>query len=91
MEQKRLSVQRLGRGATWLDTGTFDGLNQASNFVQTLEQRTGLMIACPEEIAFKNGWIDAEQVLRLAEPLRKSGYGEYLDALVSESLDAEVK
>lgn len=86
LERRLLSVQRLGRGATWLDTGTFDGLNQASNFVQTLEQRTGLMIACPEEIAFKSGWIDAEQVLRLAEPLRKSGYGEYLEALVRESI-----
>jgi glucose-1-phosphate thymidylyltransferase len=88
LEARRLTVQRLGRGATWLDTGTFDGLNQASNFVQTLEQRTGLMVACPEEIAFSNGWIDAEQVLRLAEPLRKSGYGDYLVSLVKESGNA---
>ena len=85
LESRELSVQRLGRGATWLDTGTFDGLNQASNFVQTIEQRTGLMVACPEEIAYSQGWIDADQLLRLAEPLRKSGYGEYLESLIGGS------
>jgi glucose-1-phosphate thymidylyltransferase len=80
-----LRVQVLGRGFAWLDTGTHESLLQAANFVQTLEERQGLMICCPEEIAFRNGWIDAVQLARLAEPLRKNEYGRYLARLV-ESL-----
>ena len=73
-----LSVERLGRGYAWLDTGTHESLQQASNFIETIETRQGLKVACPEEIAFLQGWIDEKQVKRLAQPLRKSGYGEYL-------------
>ncbi|WP_027937126.1 glucose-1-phosphate thymidylyltransferase RfbA [Anaeroarcus burkinensis] len=78
LKQKQLQVERLGRGYAWLDTGTHDSLLQASNFVQTVEERQGLKIACPEEIAFRMGYIEAEQVLRLAEPLQKNAYGQYL-------------
>lgn len=77
-----LQVECLGRGHAWLDTGTHASLLQAANFVQTMEERQGLKIACPEEVAFYNNWISAEQVLRLAEPLKKSGYGLYLESLV---------
>jgi glucose-1-phosphate thymidylyltransferase len=82
LEQRQLNVERLGRGYAWLDTGTHDSLLQASNFVQTVEQRQGLKIACPEEIAYRMGYIDAEQVLQLAEPLKKNDYGQYLIKLV---------
>jgi len=78
-----LHLERLGRGYAWLDTGTHESLQQASNFIETIETRQGLKVACPEEIAFQQGWIDAEQVLRLAEPLKNSGYGEYLVDLVA--------
>ena len=78
----KLNVSVLGRGIAWLDTGTFDSMNQASNFVQTVQQRQGLMIACPEEIAYKKGWVNGEELLRLAEPLNKSHYGEYLQNLL---------
>ena len=71
-------MERFGRGTAWLDTGTHESLQQAANFVETIEARQGLKIACPEEIAFLRGWIDADQLVRLAEPLQKSGYGEYL-------------
>ena len=82
LERGTLSVEKLGRGYAWLDTGTHDSLLQASEFVRTVEARQGLKIACVEEIAYHMGYIDAEQVLRLAEPLAKSGYGEYLRQLV---------
>lgn len=62
----------------WLDTGTHDSLMQAANFIQTIQARQGLSVACPEEIAYVKGWIDAEKVLELAEPLKKTGYGQYL-------------
>ncbi len=78
-----LHLERLGRGYAWLDTGTHESLQQASSFIETIETRQGLKVACPEEIAFQQGWIDAEQVLRLAEPLKNSGYGEYLVDLVA--------
>ena len=78
-----LHLVRLGRGYAWLDTGTHESLQQAANFIETIEARQGLKVACPEEIAFLQGWIDANQVLRLAEPLKSSGYGDYLTALVS--------
>jgi glucose-1-phosphate thymidylyltransferase len=82
MERKQLRVEKLGRGVAWLDTGTHDSLLQASDFISAIEQRQGLKIACPEEVAYTLGLIDGEQLLRLAEPLRKSGYGEYLVNLV---------
>lgn len=78
LDDGSLNVERLGRGYAWLDTGTHESLLQAGNFIETIEQRQGLRVCCPEEIAFQNGWIDAEQLSRLAEPLRKSGYGDYL-------------
>jgi len=83
LEQERLQVEILGRGSAWLDTGTHDSLIDAGVFVSVLESRQGLKIACPEEVAFRMGWIDAEQVLRLAHPLRNSGYGKYLQAIVA--------
>lgn len=78
LEQGRLQVQRMGRGYAWLDTGTHDSLLQAGQFIATLEQRQGLKVACPEEIAWRNGWIDAAALEGLAQPLLKSGYGQYL-------------
>lgn len=83
LEDGSLSVERLGRGYAWLDTGTHESLQQAANFIETIETRQGLKVACPEEIAFMQGWIDEAQVRKLAEPLRKSGYGEYLLDLLS--------
>ncbi len=82
LQRGQLNVERLGRGHAWLDTGTHESLIQAGNFIQTIEERQGLKIACPEEIAFENGWIDGEQLEALALPLLKSGYGEYLRGLV---------
>ena len=84
LRQDKLKVELLGRGTAWLDTGTPDALLQAANFVQTVEQRQGLMVACPEEIAYRLGFIDAEQVLNLAEPLAKNSYGQYLISLVED-------
>lgn len=82
LQQGQLRVETMGRGYAWLDTGTHDSLLQASTFVQTVEQRQGLKIACPEEIAYRMGYIEAEQILKLAEPLKKNGYGQYLLNLV---------
>jgi glucose-1-phosphate thymidylyltransferase len=84
MEEGRLHVQVLGRGFAWLDTGTYESLLEAGMFVQTIEHRQGLKIACPEEIAFRNGWIDAEQVLTLAADLERNGYGAYLRRTILE-------
>lgn len=78
LEMGELTVELLGRGAAWLDTGTHDNLLAASQFIQTIEKRQGLKVACPEEIAFRMGYIDKEQLINLAKPLIKSGYGEYL-------------
>jgi glucose-1-phosphate thymidylyltransferase len=78
LEQKKLSVEIMGRGMAWLDTGTHDSLLEASQFVQTIERRQGLKVSCPEEIAYRLGFIDAAQLERLAAPLAKSGYGKYL-------------
>ncbi len=80
----KLKVELLGRGTAWLDTGTPESMLQAANFVQTVQQRQGLMIACPEEIAFRLGFIDAKQLTKLAEPLAKNWYGQYLLDLVNE-------
>ncbi|MFA7321587.1 MAG: sugar phosphate nucleotidyltransferase, partial [Dokdonella sp.] len=83
-----LMLERMGRGFAWLDTGTHESLVEASSYVQTIENRQGLKICCPEEIAFLNRWIDAEQVLRLAAPLAKNAYGQYLQELVREGRPA---
>ena len=88
LDDGSLVMERLGRGYAWLDTGTHESLQQAANFIETIETRQGLKIACPEEIAFLQGWINAEQIRRLAEPLRKSGYGEYLLNLLSRGPEA---
>jgi len=82
LEQGQLNVELMGRGFAWLDTGTHDSLLEAGSFIATLQKRQGLQVACPEEIAFRNGWIDAEQVMRLAKPLVKNGYGQYLLNLI---------
>jgi glucose-1-phosphate thymidylyltransferase len=79
-----LTVELMGRGTAWLDTGTPDALLQAATFVQTLEARQGLKIAAPEEAAWRNGWIDDDQLLALADELAKSGYGGYLTSLLEE-------
>ena len=73
-----LTVERMGRGYAWLDTGTHSSLQQAASYIETLESRQGLRVACPEEIAFRMGWISAEELVKLAEPLVSSGYGDYL-------------
>lgn len=84
LEQGRLSVEIMGRGYAWLDTGTHESMLDASQFVQTIEQRQGLKVACPEEIAYRKGFIDAAQLERLAAPLLKSGYGDYLMQVLRE-------
>lgn len=84
LERGKLQVEVLGRGHAWLDTGTYDSLIEASMYIQTLEKRQGLKISCPEEIAYRNKWIDQRQLLRLADELSKSSYGEYLRSIASE-------
>ena len=79
----RLDVEIMGRGFAWLDTGTHDSLHDAASFISTLQKRQGLMVACPEEIAYSQNWIDAESVRRLAAPLAKNGYGQYLLQMIS--------
>ena len=86
LEQNQLNVEIMGRGYAWLDTGTHDSLLDASQFIATLERRQGLKIACPEEIAWRHGWIDAAQLQRLAQPLAKNGYGQYLLRLLQEKV-----
>jgi glucose-1-phosphate thymidylyltransferase len=85
LRQGRLKVEILDRGTAWLDTGTFASLNQAAQFVQVIEERQGLRIGCIEEVAFKKGFITAEQLEKMAQPLRKSGYGEYLLRLIERN------
>jgi len=84
LRQGQLEVEIMGRGYAWLDTGTHDSLLEAGQFIATLEKRQGLKVACPEEIAFRAGWITAEQLQALAEPLRKNGYGQYLLQILNE-------
>jgi glucose-1-phosphate thymidylyltransferase len=84
LEQGKLDVEIIGRGYAWLDTGTHDSLLEASQFIATLEKRQGLKVACPEEIAFRAGWIDAEKLESLAATMSKSGYGQYLMSLLRE-------
>jgi glucose-1-phosphate thymidylyltransferase len=86
LERGALSVKLMGRGYAWLDTGTHASLLEASQFIHTLEERQGLKVACPEEIAWRAGWIGTDELLALAEPLGKSGYGTYLKRLIAEGL-----
>lgn len=86
LEAGALSVEIMGRGYAWLDTGTHDSLLEASHFIATLENRQGLKVACPEEIAFRQKWIDAVQLGKLAAPLAKNGYGQYLNRLLVETV-----
>lgn len=82
LEQGRLNVEIMGRGYAWLDTGTHDSLLEAASFIATLQKRQGLQVACPEEIAYRQGWIDAAMLQKLASPLAKNGYGRYLLTLL---------
>jgi glucose-1-phosphate thymidylyltransferase len=86
LDRGQLNVEVMGRGMAWLDTGTHDSLLEATIFIQTIEKRQGLKIMCPEEIAYRNGYIDAEQLERLAQPLIKSGYGSYLMNILTETI-----
>ena len=82
LELGQLNVKIMGRGYAWLDTGTHDSLLEAASFISTLQKRQGLQVSCPEEIAFGQGWIDAAQIQKLAAPLAKNGYGQYLLGLL---------
>ena len=84
LEDGALNVELMGRGMAWLDTGTFDSLQEAGAYIRTLEQRQGLKVGCPEEVAWRQGWIDAAQLECLAQPLMKSGYGDYLLQMLQE-------
>jgi glucose-1-phosphate thymidylyltransferase len=86
LRQNQLSVEIMGRGYAWLDTGTHDSLLEAGQFIATLEKRQGLKVACPEELAYRNGWIDAAQLEALARPLAKNSYGQYLLKLLGEKV-----
>jgi glucose-1-phosphate thymidylyltransferase len=86
LNMNQLHVEIMGRGFAWLDTGTHDSLLDAAGFIATLQKRQGLMVACPEEIAYRQGWIGAEHVLKLAAPLKKNAYGQYLEKMLIERL-----
>jgi glucose-1-phosphate thymidylyltransferase len=86
LEREQLNVEIMGRGYAWLDTGTHESLIEASNFIQTIEHRQGLKVACPEEIAYRRGWIDAGQLQALAKPLAKNRYGKYLLQILNETV-----
>ena len=88
LDDASLHLEQLGRGFAWLDTGTHDSLMEAGNYIQTIENRQGLKVCCPEEIAYMQGWIDAAQLLKLAEPLAKTEYGQYLIRLTQQGLHA---
>ena len=84
LAEQQLTVELMGRGMAWLDTGTFDSLQEAGTYIRTLEQRQGLKVGCPEEVAWRRGWIDSSELEQLAQPLLKSGYGHYLLQLLDE-------
>lgn len=84
LNQNQLDVEIMGRGYAWLDTGTHDSLLEASGFISTLQKRQGLMVACPEEIAYRNNWIDAQDLERIASRLSKNSYGQYLKKILQE-------
>jgi glucose-1-phosphate thymidylyltransferase len=84
LDDNSLHLEQLGRGFAWLDTGTHESLMEAGSYIETIENRQGLKVCCPEEIAYINGWIDAEQLLALAAPLAKTGYGQYLEQLIKQ-------
>lgn len=86
LERQRLNVELMGRGMAWLDTGTHESLLEAGQFIATIENRQGLKVACPEEIAFRTGYINAEQLEQLAQPLKKNGYGQYLLSLLKDKV-----
>jgi glucose-1-phosphate thymidylyltransferase len=86
LEQSKLNVEIMGRGYAWLDTGTHESLLDASQFIATLEHRQGLKVSCPEEIAFRQQWIDIDQLAKLAQPLAKNGYGQYLQRILKENI-----
>jgi len=86
LEKQKLNVEIMGRGYAWLDTGTHDSLLEASQFIATLENRQGLKVSCPEEIAYRRGWINATQLEKLAAPLSKNGYGQYLQRVLKEKI-----
>jgi len=86
LKMNQLQVEIMGRGYAWLDTGTHDSLLDAAGFIATLQKRQGLMVACPEEIAYRQAWISAEDVLKLAAPLKKNAYGQYLEKMLTERL-----
>jgi glucose-1-phosphate thymidylyltransferase len=86
LELAQLQVEIMGRGYAWLDTGTHDSLLDAAGFIATLQKRQGLMVACPEEISYRQGWISAEHVLQLAGPLKKNAYGQYLEKMLMEQI-----
>jgi len=88
LERNQLNVEIMGRGYAWLDTGTHESLIEASNFIETIEHRQGLKVSCPEEIAFRKGFINAAQLEKLAQPLSKNGYGQYLQRLLKEELQS---
>ena len=86
LDDDSLHLEQLGRGFAWLDTGTHESLMEAGNYIETIENRQGLKVCCPEEIAYMNGWINAEQLLALAAPLAKTGYGQYLQQVAKEGV-----
>ena len=86
LEQQQLQVELMGRGMAWLDTGTHESLLEAAQFIATLEKRQGLKVACPEEVAYRKGYIDAAHLEQLAEPLKKNAYGQYLLRLLKEKV-----
>ena len=86
LSQNKLQVEIMGRGYAWLDTGTHDSLHEAAGFIATLQKRQGLMVACPEEIAFHQKWISASDVEKLANPLKKNAYGQYLLKMLNEHI-----